>query len=227
MSLLEKVIFTADFTSEERTYSGVATMRKKSKKSLEEAMLYGYQFTFKDLSKRQLAIHPDELPDEFIKILRKEVKSVKPDAVIIGEVWEDASNKVAYSKQREYLLGDELDSVMNYPFKDNITAYVMGWKSAEKINAALMSIYENYPIEVLYSLMNLLGTHDTMRIKSLFGALYIAANYIKGISFKDMKLLNLLPYVVTVIVLVLTSVLDSKNAQPPAALGLNYFREDR
>lgn len=61
MSLLEKVIFTADFTSEERTYSGVATMRKKSKKSLEEAMLYGYQFTFKDLSKRQLAIHPDEV----------------------------------------------------------------------------------------------------------------------------------------------------------------------
>jgi predicted HD superfamily hydrolase involved in NAD metabolism len=44
MSLLEKIIFTADFTSEERTYSGVATMRKKSKKSLEEAMLYGYQF---------------------------------------------------------------------------------------------------------------------------------------------------------------------------------------
>ena len=61
MSLLEKIIFTADFTSEERTYSGVATMRKKSKKSLEEAMLYGYQFTFKDLSKRQLAIHPDEV----------------------------------------------------------------------------------------------------------------------------------------------------------------------
>lgn len=61
MSLLEKIIFTADFTSEERTYSGVATMRKKSKKSLEEAMLYGYQFTFKDLSKSQLAIHPDEV----------------------------------------------------------------------------------------------------------------------------------------------------------------------
>ena len=85
--------------------------------------------------------------------------------------------KVAYSKQREYLLGDELDSVMNYPFKDNITAYVMGWKSAEKINAALMSIYENYPIEVLYSLMNLLGTHDTMRIKSLFGGLNSDCGY--------------------------------------------------
>lgn len=119
----------------------------------------------------------DELPDEFIKILRKEVKSVKPDAVIIGEVWEDASNKVAYSKQREYLLGDELDSVMNYPFKDNVTAFIMGWKSAAEMNAALMSVFENYPTEVSYSLMNLLGTHDTMRIKSLFGGLNSDCGY--------------------------------------------------
>lgn len=61
MSLLEKIIFVADFTSEERTYNGVATMRKKSKKSLEEAMLYGYKFTFSDLAKREMAIHPDEI----------------------------------------------------------------------------------------------------------------------------------------------------------------------
>lgn len=113
----------------------------------------------------------DELPDEFIRILREEAKKVKPDAVIIGEVWEDASNKIAYSKQREYLLGFELDSVMNYPFKDNVTAFLMGYKRAEDINASLMSIMENYPAEVFYSLMNLVGTHDTMRIKSLFGEL--------------------------------------------------------
>lgn len=61
MSLLEKVIFIADFTSRERDYSGVSTMRKKAKKSLESAMLYGFQFTFKDLTKRELSIHPDEL----------------------------------------------------------------------------------------------------------------------------------------------------------------------
>ena len=61
MSVLEKIIFVADFTSEERTYKGVATMRKKSKKSLEDAMLYGFKFTFSDLSSRELAIHPDEL----------------------------------------------------------------------------------------------------------------------------------------------------------------------
>lgn len=113
----------------------------------------------------------DELPDEFISILRSEVKKVKPDAVIIGEVWEDASNKVAYSKQREYLLGHELDSVMNYPFKDDVTAYIMGNISAGDMNRRLMSIMENYPKQVFYSLMNLLGTHDTMRIKSLFGGL--------------------------------------------------------
>lgn len=61
MSLLEKIIFVADFTSEDRTYKGVATMRKKSRKSLESAMIYGFKFTFSDLSSRELAIHPDEL----------------------------------------------------------------------------------------------------------------------------------------------------------------------
>lgn len=113
----------------------------------------------------------DELPDEFIKILRREVKSVKKDAVVIGEVWEDASNKVAYGKQREYLLGYELDSVMNYPFKESITSYLMGWETAEKAERRMMSIMENYPLQVLYSLMNLVGTHDTMRIKSLLGGM--------------------------------------------------------
>ncbi len=113
----------------------------------------------------------DELPDEFIKILREEVKKVKADAVIIGEVWEDASNKVAYGLKREYLLGHELDSVMNYPFRDSITAFLMGHIDAEEMNSTLMSIMENYPREVFYSLMNHIGTHDTMRIKSLFGEL--------------------------------------------------------
>ena len=61
----------------------------------------------------------------------------------------------------------------------------------------------------------------------LFGGLYIAANYITGVSFSQKELLDLIPYVVTVVVLIVTSVLDSKENQPPAALGLAYFREDR
>ncbi len=61
----------------------------------------------------------------------------------------------------------------------------------------------------------------------LFGALYIAASIIPGISFDMMKLLKLLPYVVTVIVLIFTSIFGSKSVQPPASLGINYFREER
>lgn len=113
----------------------------------------------------------DELPDEFIKILRQEVKKKDSDAVIIGEVWEDASNKVAYSLPREYLLGYELDSVMNYPFKDNMIAFMLGTIDAKMLDKKMMSIFENYPKQTLYALMNIIGTHDTMRIKSLMGGL--------------------------------------------------------
>ena len=61
----------------------------------------------------------------------------------------------------------------------------------------------------------------------VFGGLYIASNYIGGISFSQRQLFALLPYVVTVLVLILTSVLNSRETQPPAALGLAYFREER
>ena len=116
----------------------------------------------------------DELPGEFIKILRREAKSAKSDAVIIGEVWEDASNKVSYGEQREYLLGNELDSVMNYPFKDGTIGFLTGGISAEDFADKMLSIMENYPKEVLYSNMNLLGTHDTWRVKTVLGGQYIS-----------------------------------------------------
>lgn len=59
MSLLEKVIFIADFTSEERDYDGVEKMRKAADKGLEEAMIEGMSFTICDLSERKLTIAPD------------------------------------------------------------------------------------------------------------------------------------------------------------------------
>lgn len=114
----------------------------------------------------------DELPDAFIQILRIEVKKTNPEAVIIGEVWEDASNKTAYSVQREYLLGHELDSVMNYPFKDQVLAFLMNWTDAGEMNRRILSQIENYPAQTLYALMNILGTHDTMRVKSLLGGMH-------------------------------------------------------
>ena len=61
MNLLDKIIFVADFTGDERNYDGVDIMREKSMRSLEEAMLYGLQFTINDLSKRMMTIHPNAL----------------------------------------------------------------------------------------------------------------------------------------------------------------------
>lgn len=109
----------------------------------------------------------DELPDEFIKILRSEVKAENEDAVVIGEVWEDASNKISYDKQREFLYGLELDSVMNYPFKDSAFSFLLGRITALDFAQRMLSIMENYPKEALYANMNLIGTHDTMRAKNV------------------------------------------------------------
>ena len=90
------------------------------------------------------------------------MKDENPDAVIIGEVWEDATNKFAYGKRRRYLLGEQLDSVMNYPFADAVLNFVK-YGSAEAFENSVMSVAENYPPCVLHELMNHIGTHDTMR----------------------------------------------------------------
>lgn len=104
----------------------------------------------------------DELPDVFLDDLRKAVKAENKDAVIIGEVWEDATNKFAYGERRRYLLGEQLDSVMNYPFADAVLDFVK-YGSSEAFFNSVMSIVENYPPNVLNILMNHIGTHDTLR----------------------------------------------------------------
>ena len=106
----------------------------------------------------------DELPDEFLKLLRKHLKELKPDALLLGEVWEDASNKVAYDRRRRYFVDGELDSVMNYPFRTAILNFVRGRDSGHALRDTVMTIAENYPSQVLHCNMNLLGTHDTPRI---------------------------------------------------------------
>lgn len=105
----------------------------------------------------------DELPDSFIEAIRERIEAVKPGALLLGEVWEDASNKEAYGVRRQYLEGTELQSVMNYPFKEAILNFIVNDR-AEDFMESILSITENYPKEIVDSLMNLLGTHDTMRI---------------------------------------------------------------
>ena len=111
----------------------------------------------------------DELSDQFLDELRVAVKGASDgEAIIIGEVWENAAEKVAYSQRRRYLRGAQLDSVMNYPLRNGVLAFLVD-KDAEMLADILKSIYASYPKCVCDSLMNLLGTHDTERILTLLG----------------------------------------------------------
>lgn len=104
----------------------------------------------------------DELPDEFIGILRKSLKEENPDALLIGEVWEDATNKISYGNRRAFLWGKELDSVMNYVFREAVLSYLTTC-DAELFSMRLHSMLENYPLQALYTAMNLISSHDVPR----------------------------------------------------------------
>ncbi len=106
----------------------------------------------------------DELPDEFLSILKTHLRKLKPDALLMGEVWEDASNKMAYGKRRRYFTDGTLDSIMNYPFRTAILQFIRDRDDGRALKDRVMTIAENYPPQVLLSNMNLLGTHDTPRI---------------------------------------------------------------
>lgn len=111
----------------------------------------------------------DELPDSFIEAIREEMKKVDKESLLIGEVWEDASNKVSYGYRRKYLQGKELDSIMNYPFRENMLGFLLGNQSSKDTIECFMKQYENYPPLNFYLNMNLIGTHDTRRILTELG----------------------------------------------------------
>ena len=106
----------------------------------------------------------DELPNEFMDMLKKRIREIRPDALLLGEVWEDASNKEAYGVRRRYFVDGTLDSVMNYPFRTAILNYLKGIDDGSGLRQTVMTILENYPPQVVACNMNLLGTHDTARI---------------------------------------------------------------
>ena len=105
----------------------------------------------------------DELPVDFLRKLRSAAKAADPEAVVLGEVWEDASNKVAYGETRCYCTGDTLDSVMNYPVREAILNFVMGKTSASTFVRLIHHQEEVYPAQFRYALMNLIGSHDRFR----------------------------------------------------------------
>ncbi len=108
----------------------------------------------------------DELREDFVEDIREAVKRNGDDNLLIGEVWEDASNKIAYSYRRHYFQGKQLDGVMNYPFKEATLAYAMGGNASDFANT-VMTIVENYPKQSLDVTMNLIDSHDTARALSV------------------------------------------------------------
>ena len=106
----------------------------------------------------------DELPDAFVLRLKKRIRQIKPDALLLGEIWEDASNKISYNIRRRYFADGELDSCMNYPFRTAILNFAKGIDDGKGFKETVMTIAENYPMQVLLCNMNLLSSHDTPRI---------------------------------------------------------------
>ena len=111
----------------------------------------------------------DELPNAFLDELRTRVKAhTGGDGVILGEVWENAADKIAYGKRRRYFQGKQLDSVMNYPLRNGIISFVRDGDSGA-LCAVLRELWGSYPTAVCHSLMNILSTHDTERILTGLG----------------------------------------------------------
>jgi len=112
----------------------------------------------------------DELSDTFLDEFCASVRAERPDALIIGEVWENAADKVAYGRRRRYLQGGQLDSVMNYPLRSAILDYLR-YRDASILSDTLKELYASYPRHVSDCLMNILGTHDTERVLSVLGSI--------------------------------------------------------
>lgn len=98
----------------------------------------------------------NEVSDETWQNFRKSVKAMQSDAVIIGEIWDDATR---------YLLGDMYDSVMNYVFRNAVMGFAKGGNASDAM-ATLERMRERYPKEAFYAMMNLVDSHDTSRVLS-------------------------------------------------------------
>lgn len=109
----------------------------------------------------------DELPMDFLRNICNRLMKENCQ-VMIGEVWEDASDKFVNSEYRPYTFGDNLTGVMNYPVRN----FIVGLLTSENSDAeiALMNklalLVEHYPTNFLRNCLNNIGTHDTVRIKT-------------------------------------------------------------
>ena len=108
----------------------------------------------------------DELPDDTLAKIRASVKAENPDAVVLGEVWEDAITKYSYGSRRKYALGSALDTVMNYPFRSSVLDFFCFRSDSRTLALFLLNQRLNYPAPMYFALMNLLSSHDVERART-------------------------------------------------------------
>lgn len=101
----------------------------------------------------------NEVDTVFWNDFREVMKEHNEDTLILGEIWDDAS---------KYFVGDQYDSVMNYRIRAALIDYLKNG-NATRLNDTLMAVYEDYPEEAFYALMNLMGSHDVARAIYVLG----------------------------------------------------------
>ncbi|MFN0157723.1 MAG: glycoside hydrolase family 13 protein [Bacteroidota bacterium] len=102
---------------------------------------------------------PNEISHEFWEEWRSLVKSINPEAYIVGEIWDDAGS---------WLRGDQFDAVMNYRFRDACVKFFAEESIAvSEFDERLSRQRSDYTVDVNYALQNLLGSHDTERFLTL------------------------------------------------------------
>lgn len=101
----------------------------------------------------------NEVDTVFWNDFREVIKEHNSETLILGEIWDDAS---------KYFVGDQYDSVMNYRIRAALIDYLKNG-NATRLNDTLMAVYEDYPEEAFYALMNLMGSHDVARAIYVLG----------------------------------------------------------
>lgn len=106
----------------------------------------------------------DEIPDPFLRSLRRRVKSVKDDAYIVGEVWDGPTSQISYDAHRDFIFGRTHDATTNYPAREAVFSWLLGYDDTEEICARFKYYQLIMPKEALYVMLNPLGSHDTERV---------------------------------------------------------------
>jgi glycosidase len=102
----------------------------------------------------------DEVDFTFLQEFRRTIHAVKPDALLIGETWKDAG---------DMLRGDQMDSVMNYLFRNCMISFFAKHEPAQNFDAQMQRLQRFYPQPAQQVLYNLIGSHDTERFLTLCG----------------------------------------------------------